>query len=141
MPEQLDEIKTFIKLRIFSSIEPAVAKAVREVFEPAAEQFIKDLEEVSVRISLLESQPVTPRQSSLKVWTKGDSTGDDSTQGLVVVDRETGEEQSQEDLEKRWTEIEAELKKLPAGDPGREKLELEGFRIAPKLRQLHGCQS
>lgn len=139
MPEQLDEIKTFIKSQIFSSIEPAVAKAVREVFEPAVERITKGLEEVLVRISLLESQPVTPQRPSLKLWHKGGQK-EDSSEQLVVIDRETGEEQSQEDLEKRWTEIEAELKKLAAGDPRRESLELEGFKIAPKLRQLHGCQ-
>ena len=141
MFEHSDAIKTFLKSQIFSLIEPAVAKAVRNIFEPAVERLAKDLVEVSDRIAMLESQPITPQRPSLKVWTKGDSIGDDSTQGLVVVDRETGKEETAEDLEKRYSEIESELKKLPAGDPRRESLELEGFKIAPKLRQLHGCQS
>ena len=138
MSEHSDAIKTFIQSQMISSIQPAVEKAVRDVFEPAVEQLTKDLAEVSGRVDLLESQPVTPRRPSLVVWNKGDSTGDECTQGLVVVDRETGEEQSERDLKKRWREIEAELKQLPAGDQRREELELEGFKIAPILRELRG---
>ncbi len=141
MLEHSDATKIFIQEQISSFVNPAVEKAVRDVFEPAVEQLTKDLAEVEGRIDLLESQPVTPQRPSLVVWHKGDSTGDDSAQELVMVDPETGEEQSAGDLEKRWSEIEAELKALPAGDQRREKLELEGFKIAPKLRQLHGCQS
>ncbi len=141
MSELSGATKEFIQSQIFSAIEPAVEKAVRDVFEPAVEQLTKDLVEVSDRIAMLESQPVTPQRPSLVVWHKGDSTGDERTHGLVVVDRETGEEQGVEDLEKRWREIEAELKALPAGDQRREQLELEGFKIAPILRELRGSQS
>ena len=141
MSELFDATRDFIKSQIFSSIEPAVEKAVRDIFEPAVEQLTKDLVEISDRIDLLESQPTIPQRPSLVVWNKGDSTGDERTQGLVIVDRETGEEQGVEDLEKRWSEIEAELKTLPAGDQRREELELEGFKIAPKLRELRGSQS
>ena len=141
MLEHSDATKIFIQEQISSFVNPAVEKAVRDVFEPAVEQLTKDLAEVSGRIDLLESQPVNPQRPSLVVWNKGDSTGDERTQGLVVVDRETGEEQGVEDLEKRWSEIEAELKQLPAGDQRREKLELEGFKIAPILRELRGSQS
>jgi hypothetical protein len=141
MLEQGDAIKTFIQSQISSSIEPAVEKAVREIFGPATERLAKDLVEISDRIEALESQPVTPQGPGLVVWNKGDSTGDERTQGLVIVDRETGKEETAEDLEKRWSEIEAELKALPAGDQRREELELEGFKIAPKLRELRGSQS
>lgn len=141
MSELSDATRDFIKERISSFVNPAVTKAVREIFGPATERLAKDLVEISDRISVLESQPVTPQRPSLVVWHKGDSTGDERTQGLVVVDPETGEEQGVEDLEKRWSEIEAELKKLPAEDPRREKLELEGFKIAPILRELRGSQS
>ena len=135
MSELSDATKDFIQSQIFSSIEPAVEKAVRDAFELVAERFAKDLVEISDRISVLESQPTIPQRLSLKVWHKGGQEEDDSEE-LVLVDRETGEEESLGALEKRWAEIKTKLKNLTAGDPGREELELEGFRIAPKLRSL-----
>ncbi len=140
MSELSDATRDFIKSQIFSSIEPAVEKAVREIFEPAAERFAKDLVEISDRIGVLESQPTIPQRLSLKVWHKGGQE-EDSSEELVLVDREAGTEETAGDLEKRWREIEAELKTLPAGDQRREQLELEGFKIAPKLRELRGSQS
>jgi hypothetical protein len=137
MSEQSDATNDFIKEQIFSSIEPVVEKAVRDIFEPAFERIKEDLAEVSGRIEALESQPIIPRQLSLKVWHKGGQEEDDSEE-LVLVDREAGTEETAGDLKKRWREIEAELKQLPAGDQRREELELEGFKIAPKLRELRG---
>ena len=139
MSELSDATRDFIQSQIFSSVEPAVEKAVREIFEPAAERLAKDLVAVSDRIDLLESQPTIPQRPSLKVWHKGGQE-EDGSEELILVDRETGEEESLGALEKRWTEIKTKLKNLPAGDPGREQLELEGFKIAPKLRELRGSQ-
>jgi hypothetical protein len=135
MLEHSDETKIFIQEQISSFVNPAVTKAVRDIFEPAVEQLTKDLAEVLGRIEMLESQPTIPQRPSLVVWHKGGQE-EDSSEELVLVDRETGEEESLGALEKRWAEIKTKLKNLPAGDPGREELELEGFRIAPKLRSL-----
>jgi chromosome segregation ATPase len=99
-----------------------------------ADQTMTKVEE---RLGKLEAQPVVPPNLALKIQERTSPDAEKAGSRLAIVG-EDGKTVTLDELQKRYAEIEAELKRPNLDGKKCEKLETEGFRVARDIKFLLG---
>jgi len=99
-----------------------------------ADQTMTKVEE---RLGKLEAQPVVPPNLALKIQERTSPDAEKAGSRLAIVG-EDGKTVTLDELQKRYAEIEVELKKSNLDGKKREKLETEAFRVARDIKFLLG---
>ncbi len=129
-----NELKKQISESIATDLAKVVESAVQKAMEEPVEKLTKDMAEVAGRVSELEKEPVIPKNLQLRAHEKGGGASD-----VVVTDEETGETHTVEGLEKRLEEVTNALNaKKPVEDQRRNSLEIEGMKLARKIKIAKG---